>query len=426
MNYLVYLQHKITVMKHFLILFGLLIMICSCSKDEPAEEPVIPARRTVIVYMAGENNLSSYLQSDLNEMMTGRKQVGKGEDLVVFVDRQTSNEKPFIARITEKGEMEKLYEYASDFYSSDADNFEEVLSRCIQLCPATEDYGLVLWGHASGWIIERDSISNSAYGSRRAYGVDNGMWLNIPSMRQALQSLNMKWKFIFSDCCNMQNIETAYELKDVAEYLIGSPAEITGSGAPYNTVVPTLFIHDDKEMYEAICEKYYAQTDIKGGHLPISVIRTEKLNELAAATKAVLPDVVNNLPHDDYGQGHIYYYCLINGNSWGYNYEDKYKALYDMNDIIRWATSNDQTAYNTWKAVFDQTVIYKKMSTFWHANYLQTSGKAFYDFTVTEEAFGGVSMFFPLEKYNNGTTHFNEDIKKMGWYYAVGWSELGW
>ena len=99
-----------------------------------------------------------------------------------------------------------------------------------------------------------------------------------------------------------------------------------------------------------------------------------------------------------------------------------------MNDIIRWATVNDQTAYNTWKAALDQAVIYKKMSTFWHANYLESdyTEKSFYDFTVTEEAYGGVSMFFPLEKYNNGITNFNKDIKKMGWYYAVGWSELGW
>ncbi|SFW30375.1 hypothetical protein SAMN02910409_1395 [Prevotellaceae bacterium HUN156] len=415
-------------MKHFLTLLGLLIMVCSCSKDEAEQESVVPARRTVIVYMAGDNNLSSYMYTDLSEMAIGRQLVGKGEDLVVFVDRAATNEKPFIARITASGEQEKLYEYPIDFYSSDADHFAEVLSRCIQLCPATEDYGLVLWGHASGWLIESDSISNSVYGSRRAYGVDNNMWMNIPSMRQALQSLNIKWKFIFSDCCNMQNIETAYELKDVAEYLIASPAEIPGKGAPYNTVVPTLFIHNDKEMYEAICDKYYEQTDTKGGHLPISVIRTDKLNALAVATKAVLPEVVNNLPHNDYGMGHIYYFCLVGGNSWGNNYDNRYKALYDMNDIIRWATVNDQTAYNTWKAALDQAVIYKKMSTFWHANYLESdyTEKSFYDFTVTEEAYGGVSMFFPLEKYNNGITNFNKDIKKMGWYYAVGWSELGW
>lgn len=426
MNNLVYLQHKITVMKHFLILFGLFLMVTSCSKDEIEKVPTPPAKRTVVVYMAADNNLSNYAypQNDLNEMVLGRRQVASSENLVVFVDRINGNEKPFIAKVTGNNThpLDTIYKYTSDFYSSDAEKFVEVLHRCIQLCPATKDYGLVLWGHASGWIIDNDSIKAPSLAPRRAYGVDGKMWLNIPSMRKALQSLNLKWKFIFSDCCNMQNIETAYELKDCAEYLIAAPSEITGSGAPYNTVVPALFIHDDEQMYQTICDNYYAQIDIKGGHLPISVIKTDKLNDLATATKAVLPAVVDNLPHDDFGDGHIYYF-----GDWK-TYDDRYKTLYDMNDIIRWATTNDEAAYSAWKDAFDQTVIYKRMSTFWHANYLQYDfdNKYFYDFTVTEEAFGGVSMFFPLEKYNNGTTHYNEDIKKMGWYYAVGWSELGW
>ena len=419
-------------MKQLLLLFGLFLIVTSCSKDDDdsAPAPPEPARRTVIVYMAGDNNLSSFMQNDLNEIKTGRMQVGNGESLVVFVDRQSTNEKPFIAKITESGEMEKLYEYDSEFLSSDPEKMEEVLQRCVDLCPATEDYGLVLWGHASGCIFESDSISNSSYGARRAYGVDNGMWMNIPSMRIALTNLrnanNIKWKYIFSDCCNMQNIETAYELKDVAEYLIASPAEIPGMGAPYKTIVPALFIHDDKQMYEAICDNYYAQTDTKGGHLPISAVRTDKLADLAAATAHILPAITDNLPHYDFGRGHIYYFCLVNGDSWSITYNDRYKALYDMNDIIRWATENDSEAYNIWKEAFDQAVVYKRMSTFWHANYLEKYGeKTFYDFTVTEEAYGGISMFFPLEKYNNVTT-FNEDIKKMGWYYAVGWSDVGW
>ena len=98
-------------MKHFLILFGLFLMVTSCSKDEPTQEPEVPARRTVIVYMAGDNNLSSYLQSDLNEMINGRKQVGRDESLLVFVDRSSATAKPFIAKVTgkDKQPLDTLY-----------------------------------------------------------------------------------------------------------------------------------------------------------------------------------------------------------------------------------------------------------------------------------------------------------------------------
>ena len=44
-------------------------------------------------------------------------------------------------------------------------------------------------------------------------------------------------------------------------------------------------------------------------------------------------------------------------------------------------------------------------------------------FDMTEENFGGMSMFVPkwtLQKTDN------EYIKKMGWYYAAGYESVGW
>ena len=428
-------------MKHLLTIISAILLFTACSKDDdsPSTPPEPePARRTVIVYMAGENNLTYYIQSDINEMLNGRKQVVSNENLVIFVDKASEAEKPFIGKINANGEMERLYEYNQDFLTSDPDNMEEVLRRCITLYPASEDYGLVLWGHASGFVIEKDSVNNTTYGARRAYGVDNGnneptmkgRWLNIPSMRQIFDRLGVKWKFIFSDCCNMQSIETAYELRNAAEYLIASPSEITGIGAPYNTVIPAMFIHDDVQMYKSICDNYHEQIDQRGGHLPISVIKTSQLEALAQATRTVLPTVAANVPKDDFGQGHIYYFGIIKRDDWGFPiYLQNEKTLYDMNDIIRWGLADDTTTYQSWRAVFDQAVVYSKMSTFWHANCIEEDYgyNTFKDFTVTEEAFGGVSMFFPQTKHDNSPYYkHNELIKQMAWYYAVDWSEVGW
>jgi hypothetical protein len=132
--------------------------------------------------MSGENNLSGYLQSDINEIIRGRQLAPANDNLVLFVDRASSTEKPYIAKVTADGKQEKLYEYSEDFLASDPERMAEVLKRCINLCPATEDYGLVLWGHASGWIIEKDSVAHSntqaslsnGNAPRRAYGVDSG------------------------------------------------------------------------------------------------------------------------------------------------------------------------------------------------------------------------------------------------------------
>lgn len=51
--------------------------------------------------------------------------------------------------------------------------------------------------------------------------------MNIPDFREALSSAFPKpLKFILFDSCNMQSVEVAYELRDCAEYFIGSPTEI--------------------------------------------------------------------------------------------------------------------------------------------------------------------------------------------------------
>ena len=44
-------------------------------------------QRTVLVYMAGRNNLSYYSGLDLEEMKQGSKQLGKDQALVVFMRR---------------------------------------------------------------------------------------------------------------------------------------------------------------------------------------------------------------------------------------------------------------------------------------------------------------------------------------------------
>ena len=121
-------------------------MVTACSKDEDnSSTPPEPARRTVIIYMSGENNLTYYIQSDLNEMMEGRKQVTANENLVVFVDKASISEKPYIAKIDENGVMEKLYEYmekqldsiSSHFVvSSTSTRFGKWISSFVTLFPA--------------------------------------------------------------------------------------------------------------------------------------------------------------------------------------------------------------------------------------------------------------------------------------------------
>ena len=401
-------------MKKILCLLATSLLLLSACSDS-SNETVPPAKRTVIVYMAAENTLSGSAQSDINEMIQGVKNISKYDNLIVFVDRASSKEKPFIIRLrdNEQQPADTIRKYEQDFLTSDAEKMKEVISWTMNHYPA-DDYGLVIWGHGNGWVI-----MNNASESRRAIALDNGsnavsdkgQWLDIPDFRKALASLPHSFKFIFADCCNMQNVEVAYELKDVTEYYIASPAGIPGDGAPYETIIPDLFLYDDVLMYTKTCDDYYAKTDHENGHLPISAVKTKELPSLASATKEILHKIyeANTSVNTD---GLIYYY------SYSVSTANEH-IMYDMNDfLLRHA---DKTDYLKWKQTLDAVLVANKKSMKW-----ETQGTLVWDFTITEERFGGISMFVPLERYNNTHIKYNEGIKKMAWYQAVGWSALGW
>ena len=410
-------------MKHFLISITMLLLLTACSKDSDNNSEPTTARRTVIVFMSGDNTLSPYISSDFQELVNGSYNTLTSNDrLVVFVDRISAIEKPFIARITgnNRQPVDTLYKYSEDPYVSEPKVFTEILSRIMKLCPAKE-YGLVLWGHASGWCIEKDT--------RRAFGIDNGnnslnanngLWLSIPDMRTCFEQLGIKWKYIFADCCNMIGAEVAYELRNCADYLIGSPAEIPGYGAPYDKMVKH-FLSQSESFYEDIVDTY-ANDYID--YLPVSAIRLSEMESLAAATKAVLPAVAEHLKQGDNvaTKGIIYYYAP-NGRS-----DDSNKSMYDMNDMIRTALVEQPQAYETWHEAFQKAVPKRVVSEMWQTNY--NSGKGtinFNDFTVNDAKMGCVSMFFPLDKYyaSSCAYTYNTDIKQMQWYQAVGWSSVG-
>jgi hypothetical protein len=84
----------------------IILLFASCNKDEVPE-------RTVIVYMAADNDLWDVVYVDLNEMKQGYRETGV--NLVVLMD--VADETPRLLKITEDGEQEiKTYQ---EFDSAD-------------------------------------------------------------------------------------------------------------------------------------------------------------------------------------------------------------------------------------------------------------------------------------------------------------------
>lgn len=395
------------------------LLLTACHKEEEKE---FQSERTVLVYMSGENNLSESVGADLNEMLHARTDAGR-HCLVVYVDEYDKTRVPYLARIrngvmVDSVSIKDMGISRGDTCSVDPNIMKAIISYAFRKYPSrNNDYGLVLWGHASGWVIEDSVTTRTATASarRKAYGYDSGRdnqsqeaWINMHTLAHVLSQLP-HLTYIFADCCHFQSLESLYELRNVADYIIGSPAEIPGVGAPYDTVVPALF--ETETFYSSIIDRYYEQVFSGNRSVPLSAVKTSAMEPLAKATRDVLlsmKDTLSLRPYPNVAELiHYYYSPLFN----------------DANDfVLRYATP---AAYSAWKAALDEAVVYKKMATRWMTNTYWDYNYA--DFEMTEERYGGVSMFVPQSPSQRTLYQkYNQDIRKTAWYKAAGLDELGW
>ena len=411
-------------MKQYLIsatLFGLMVLMTACSKDDvPATRGGDAANaKTILIYMAGKNDLSYALERNLKQIKDGSKHIGENDNLLVFVRRNNGLEEPWLARIksgvvTDSMSLSNMGITSSDDQSRACDPIvmEGVLRYAFSHYPAMNgNYGLVLWGHGSGWLIEQEVTPKN---SRRGFGVDVGdnnsndrRWINITTMANILKELP-HMKFIMGDCCCLMCLENLYELRNTCDYIIGSPAEIPYSGAPYDQIVPDFFA--DGKFYTDIIDKYYSNIM---GNLPLTAVKTSEMDNLAQVTRQTLQAVKEKI-----GNGYADMTGLIH-----YYHTDKqdkffpeYNIFYDAGDYIR--TYAPEAVYQQWRQALDRTVIDSRMATKWNTD--KPWSNKYSDFTVTKEKFHGVSMFVSQDPSRGNYARYNKDIKQMAWYETVG------
>lgn len=421
-------------MKKILITISLLGALCSCCHDDDENEDKV-ARKTVFVYMAAENNLASYADDDLMEMKEGSKSLAKDQNLVVYVDRAGSSTTPYLARIYNGELVDTLF--MPEGLAADPTVLRRTIAKAKELYPA-KSYGLMVWGHASGWLIsESDSISPA---SSRAYGGSTGnnssygsgkYWMNIPEMAEAIAGAmgNDKLQFIFGDCCSFACLEVAYELRNVTDYVIGSPAEVPDMGAPFELSVPDMFVDSNDysqlidnyynyyiEVFQTKKNSYYNRTpgDLAGYSLPLAIVKTSELDNLATATAHLLNTMAEKVSTSG---------SLSLENTINYAMYSSYRYSYDVCSVLK---ENATAAnYETWKAVFDKAVPHKRYSAKWMSNISQLVSDM-EKFNVSEEDCGCISMFFPGSIYAYTKPNWNKAIQKYQWDNIIHWAQYGW
>lgn len=402
------------------------ILLCSCHKHNEEEHPVDKSvARTVLVYMIAENTLSDYATYngyDIDEMLSASSSLSDNDRLVIYLDNVLN---PRIYIITNKNkattfaDLEPAYSYKEDLNSASAETLDEVLSYTIKHCPADE-YGIVFWSHATGWIPYYGGAGNKINAPRRTFGVDNGLNISIPGSNVGsemniddMASVLEKYpemEFILFDACLMQCVEVAYELRHCTKYLIGSPAEIPATGAPYDKVIPKMFT-DELNVCDIAQAYFYAYSNGSFYGSLLSVIDCHKLDSFANITQSIVQAHKQELLEADYSGVQNYF-------KWEFNYNEVLLPdFYDMKGVIQNIIpdyeSNDE--YKHWQEALDSTVVMQLHTNSWYSVFPVTSSYGTI-YSLDEKQYSGVTMFVPLNKYNKTSTlchdHLNTEWGK--------------
>lgn len=395
------------------LLFSVAMLALACHDDE--EGPVVPqpreqVGRTVLVYIVGDNGaneLSELFKTNFRDMKKGMEEVDYSKCNLVVYSEMVDDVPHLISLKNQNGKVvaDTLFTYTEQ-NPLDKNVMSNVISQTINYFPA-DSYGFVFLSHSSSWVpATKDANSRSIGYYRRTQ-------MNIPDFREVLLSSFPKpLKFILFDSCSMQAVEVAYELRDCAEYFIGSPTEIPGPGAPYSAVVPEMFTENNLPVnianaYFGYYERYYtgekpsAYGDWTGG-VATSVINSAALDNFAMVTKAIIPKYIQDERVVDRSG------ILL------YDFNDH--ANYDFDNLIQNLTGGkDNADYRLWRQAFEETVIYSKTTS---KNY---SGITWQMFSM--EKAEGLSTYIPNGTHNSTMNNF---YRTLQWYSAAGWDKTGW
>lgn len=383
------------------------VFLVACEDKEPDASI---GNRTVLVYIAADNSLASFASQDLAEMKVGMTKVYTNVHLLVYIDDGKS---PRLLELKNEGGtvVEKEVKTYPSRNSVGVDETQEVFADVFSNSQYQADsYGLVYWSHGDGWLPYPLGAGTRWVGQDKGNG-DNRM--NISEFVEILRTAP-RFDFILFDACFMLSVEVAYELRDYTDYCVGSPTEIPGPGASYDVVVPAMFSAENvavniaKAYYEPYAAKYDDGNGISNnnwtGGASVCALRTDRLDDLARATKQILPGTVDNASL----RKSVFDYDKRRGSD---GYQDGHVGYYDLVGMMRMIT--DDNAYEAWKQIFNSAVAYWVTTSMNYSSYVGM---------FSMEGTNGVSCYIP----STSNTATDKAYRSTEWYTSAGFEKLGW
>ena len=252
----------------FICSISLAMTFTSCSEEAFDTDSV--NKQTILVFYPWTGSQSStgllgYLQNNIDSICDGiidRKGLNNSRVLVFLSDKynhSTLYDLQYNAT-TKSVDRVPLKEYEGASYAS-AEGIADILNE-VKTKASALNYALIVGVHGCGWTYASDwsrypyyarpsvtrprdnNFSGILFGPdpnaplTRFFGsvslAENAM--DISTLAEGIRESELKMQYILFDACYMSNIETAYELKDVTNYMIASGSEIMAAGLPYRSM----------------------------------------------------------------------------------------------------------------------------------------------------------------------------------------------
>jgi hypothetical protein len=374
--------------KIYLLFLLLLTALASCEHDGPCPDEIpVSTRRTVLVYLGVDNNFHPEAKQKI-DTLTAYWNKNTDGNLLIYADDGDSSALIHIYHSYYKGNVADTIAIYPPENSANPATLTRVLNMLQTDYPA-QSYGLIVLSHATGWLPAEMSYPALALRSiildKSTNESDNYMELS-----DFAAAIPYKLDFIIFDACFMGSIEVAYELKDKADYIVASPAEVLTPGFVYSSMMQHLFALQADLV--SVAREFYEYYDNQSGLLrsaTVSVVKTAVLDALLQAGRLSFSDVVAG-GYDE---------RLQDIQTFGYGTQ---KIYFDLGDYVQQLSPE---LYEEFQAALDKCVIYKANTPSYYS-----AGKP--NSLMPVRAFGGLSVYIPQAAYPQA----NEACKKLKLY----------
>lgn len=223
-----------------LVLSGFISGFLGCGGGgEDGEEEIL--EWLFMVYMGGDNNLSSMALDDINEMeMIGSKS-GIGIVVQAEFNRQYSPGLPsyntlrfYIEKDSDPNSVTSDYTDIGNKNMADPATLTDFIAWATAKYPANR-YALVIWDHGAGWKERATACVRGAVADDTS-----GDFMSLPDLANGVGNAGVHLDFINFDACLMGMYEVAYEFKGLCDIMAFSEESEPGDGDPYNTILASL------------------------------------------------------------------------------------------------------------------------------------------------------------------------------------------